>query len=297
MGTMHATVASSAGSGYNHNQNQNGCQQNQQNQQSQQSSWGQSYFSQPGGHGSTQDSSFSTQPGYGQRYGQQPAANAQSAGQLQQQIPSTTHQGDASSWQANYGQSGYGQPGHGNSDYGGGGAATGYGGSYGGGYGSGHGSGYYANGGGYGSGYHRDTCRSKTDPGRFKTTLCKSFSAAGTCRYEQTCQFAHGEHELRTASAAPVMPTMMPTGHRNASHDPTSKYKTVRPLIKIEFLFSLMVLTGKLSAGYLQELRIQRHLSLRGHLPIRARRARAAPTIGCVITLIVSIDLVCVASN
>ena len=31
----------------------------------------------------------------------------------------------------------------------------------------------------------------------FKTTLCTSFAAAGQCRYEGACQFAHGEHELR----------------------------------------------------------------------------------------------------
>ena len=33
---------------------------------------------------------------------------------------------------------------------------------------------------------------------RYKTKMCRNYTAAGHCPYESRCMFAHGDHELRT---------------------------------------------------------------------------------------------------
>lgn len=46
------------------------------------------------------------------------------------------------------------------------------------------------------------------DPVRYKTVLCKNWTAKGKCPYGPRCQFAHGSKDLRdrnAASAAPVV--------------------------------------------------------------------------------------------
>jgi hypothetical protein len=35
--------------------------------------------------------------------------------------------------------------------------------------------------------------------GKYKTTLCKHYNTSKGCVYKEKCQFAHGEHELRSA--------------------------------------------------------------------------------------------------
>lgn len=40
----------------------------------------------------------------------------------------------------------------------------------------------------------------KTNPLKHKTELCKTFSELGFCNYRDKCRFAHGRHELISAS-------------------------------------------------------------------------------------------------
>lgn len=43
----------------------------------------------------------------------------------------------------------------------------------------------------------------------YKTELCRSFQETSFCRYGAKCQFAHGEHELRTVQRHPKYKTAM----------------------------------------------------------------------------------------
>lgn len=42
---------------------------------------------------------------------------------------------------------------------------------------------------------------------RYKTELCRPFEESGTCKYGDKCQFAHGEHELRSLQRHPKYKT------------------------------------------------------------------------------------------
>ena len=42
---------------------------------------------------------------------------------------------------------------------------------------------------------------------RYKTELCRPFEESGSCKYGDKCQFAHGEHELRSLSRHPKYKT------------------------------------------------------------------------------------------
>lgn len=42
---------------------------------------------------------------------------------------------------------------------------------------------------------------------RYKTELCRPFEESGFCKYGDKCQFAHGEHELRSLSRHPKYKT------------------------------------------------------------------------------------------
>ena len=48
---------------------------------------------------------------------------------------------------------------------------------------------------------------SKVDTSRYKTTMCRSFSQSGSCRYGKKCQFAHGEYELQPVQQKVVKPS------------------------------------------------------------------------------------------
>ncbi|XP_013794425.1 mRNA decay activator protein ZFP36L2-A-like [Limulus polyphemus] len=47
----------------------------------------------------------------------------------------------------------------------------------------------------------------QTNSSRYKTELCRPFEENGTCKYGDKCQFAHGNHELRTLSRHPKYKT------------------------------------------------------------------------------------------
>lgn len=49
-----------------------------------------------------------------------------------------------------------------------------------------------------GSDDHAAEERSNILAERYKTKMCRNYTAAGHCPYESRCMFAHGDHELRT---------------------------------------------------------------------------------------------------
>ena len=66
--------------------------------------------------------------------------------------------------------------------------------------------------------------KKSVNPVRYKTELCRQYEENGFCRYGEKCQFAHGEHEMRSLDRHPKFKTEMcrtfhttgfcPYGHR-----------------------------------------------------------------------------------
>lgn len=71
--------------------------------------------------------------------------------------------------------------------------------------------------------------RNKHVPGLYKTSVCKNWKASGTCPYEDRCQFAHGQQDLKNKPDSFLSQIQPSGGAKMASSGPLSSGPSSTP--------------------------------------------------------------------